>query len=250
MSVFVKAAHLQQGAEWLLGRLFPYRCVVCRLPADRAMDLCADCELSLPWLNHVCDWCQESLSETATLKLCGACILKPPPFEKLTALFSYDFPLVSLVHGLKFANQTAVSRVFGELLAQHLQQKIQEGIIQKPDAIIPVPLHRKRLLSRGYNQAELIALSLKSKLKLPLLNKQIVRTRYTEAQASLGLAERRNNIRNAFSVHKPIPYQHVAIIDDVVTSSNTVSELTLLLKAQGVKTVQVWSVCKALSRWA
>jgi len=243
-----RSAIWQIGLARLSGWILPYRCVVCALPAERLQDLCLDCELRLPWLKGVCEHCQESLPAGSSKPICAACIVKPPAFDRMVSLFEYDFPVNALVQGLKFSDRTSFARVFGELMAKHLEELFISQALPKPQVIVPVPLHKARLYERGFNQAEFIAVHVRSKLGVPMRADLVLRTKSTEAQSSLGLDDRRHNVKQAFHLKKAMPYRHVAILDDVVTSGNTVAELAKVLKQAGAETVQVWSVCKALSR--
>jgi ComF family protein len=111
--------------------------------------------------------------------------------------------------------------------------------------IIPVPLHKKRIRQRGFNQALEIARPIAKGLDIPILGNVIQRTKYTQAQSLLSAVERRKNLRRSFAVVKPITADHIVLLDDVVTTGTTVYELAILLKKQGVKTVGVWAVARA-----
>lgn len=105
--------------------------------------------------------------------------------------------------------------------------------------MIPIPLHWKRLFSRGYNQAVELAKPLAECLGIPLLHDAAVRTRKTSPQARLAANARRRNVRRAFQLNQPVRYQHVALVDDVMTTGHTASELAVLLRSEGVERVDV-----------
>ena len=113
-----------------------------------------------------------------------------------------------------------------------------------PEYIIPVPLHPKRIRQRGYNQATLLAKPLSKALALPLDKFQVKRTRYTPAQSQLHKKARLKNMKNAFSCKKDLPYQHVAIVDDVMTTGSTLNTLAHCLKQNGVSRVDVWVIAR------
>jgi len=107
-----------------------------------------------------------------------------------------------------------------------------------------VPLHPKKLQNRGFNQSRLITNQLAKSLKIKVLSSGIQRTKQTLAQSGLDSNERKANMRNAFAVSVKLP-SHVAIIDDVVTTGMTASELTVQAKKAGAKRVDIWCVARA-----
>jgi len=132
----------------------------------------------------------------------------------------------------------------GDLLADHIGHYLS-GREDKPQCILPVPLHKKRLRQRGFNQSIELARPVAKKTGLTLLLNHVVRVRETEAQTGLDAKQRRKNIRGAFECVKAMPYEYVAILDDVVTTGSTVNELARVLKKAGVKRVDVWSIARA-----
>jgi ComF family protein len=111
--------------------------------------------------------------------------------------------------------------------------------------LIPVPLHPVRLRERGFNQALELARPLSQRLHLPLEPHVVQRCRHTRSQSELSGSARRQNMRHAFRLIAPLPYQHVALIDDVVTTGSTLNELARTLRQSGVKTIQIWAVARA-----
>ena len=110
---------------------------------------------------------------------------------------------------------------------------------------MPVPLHRQRLKRRGYNQVSEILLPVQKALKIEVLAHSCMRVKYTRAQSELSAVSRKRNLSNAFEITEPIPYQHIALVDDVVTTGSTVKALSLLLKEAGVEQIDVWCICRA-----
>lgn len=129
--------------------LFPYHCILCHLKSDRNLDLCIECEQSLPWLKNVCLYCSAPLVIPQTV--CGKCLNKPLPFDKLCIFFSYAETIKKMIIGLKFQQRLIYAHILGTLLAEKLSSQYQNENL--PNIIIPVPLHRKRLCERGFNQA-------------------------------------------------------------------------------------------------
>ncbi len=113
-----------------------------------------------------------------------------------------------------------------------------------PLLIIPVPLHRAKLADRGFNQSRLLANKLSNQLSIKVLNKGIRRIKSTQAQSGLDANERRVYMKNAFQIYSQLP-AHVAVVDDVVTTGMTVSELTKQAKLAGAQRVDIWCLARA-----
>jgi len=145
-----------------------------------------------------------------------------------------------LITTLKFRADYKNARLLGLLLAEHLQKTAE-----KPDCILPVPLHKSRYRERGFNQSIEIARTVAKELQIPLDLNSCRRHRDTPHQTALSGKQRRKNMKNAFSIIKPINAQHIAILDDVMTTGSTVHELAAVLKKAGVSRVDVWVCARA-----
>jgi ComF family protein len=144
---------------------------------------------------------------------------------------------------MKFRARLNLVRLLGELLADGLMDAAATPDWTWPDAIVPVPLHPQRLRQRGYNQALEMARLLERRLALPVAAACCQRIRSTQAQSALAARQRRSNIRGAFDVTAPLP-RHLAILDDVVTTGATVSELARVLRRHGCERVDVWALAR------
>ena len=116
---------------------------------------------------------------------------------------------------------------------------------EPPEYLIPVPLHRNRYRQRGFNQAIEIAQSLSRELAIPLNLNACVRLRDTPHQIDLSAKQRRKNMKHAFAARGLSTIRHVAIVDDVMTTGATASELAIALKNAGVDRVDVWVCARA-----
>ncbi|MGB6976389.1 MAG: double zinc ribbon domain-containing protein [Gammaproteobacteria bacterium] len=225
--------------EWLL----PYTCVFCGAPGHEKLDLCKDCSKELPWLEHACPRCAQPYSAYQTdVQLCGTCLKDPPPYDNTIATFIYQKPVDYLIGGLKFHSQLVYARLLSELLLQSLNQHYQPS--NRPQMIIPMPLHKTRLRERGFNQAVELARPIAKLWGIPISLHDCQRIRATPAQLELPAKQRRKNVKNAFQVQKNFHFEHVAILDDVITTGSTVQELSLQLRRQGVKKIDVWCCAK------
>ncbi len=170
-------------------------------------------------------------------------MLKAPLFERTISPLQYRFPVDRLIQAFKFNRQLAAGRVLSQLLCDHI---IQHEIV-RPDTLIPVPLHSLRMITRGFNQSYELAVHLSKALQLPLIADGLRRSRNTAAQSGLSRNQRRNNLHGAFSWRKhDIRGQHIALVDDVLTTGSTVTECTRVLLAAGAKRVDVWVPARAV----
>jgi ComF family protein len=221
--------------------LFPPTCLLCGSPGFESLDLCHSCYDHLPRNTQCCFQCADFLETTSTTSvLCGRCLSKPPAFDRTYAPFIHQGVIRHLITKLKFNAQHPNARLLGLLLADHVR-----SLAKMPDYILPVPLHKTRYRQRGFNQAFEIATVMAKQLDIPLAINQCQRSRDTPHQTQLSAKQRRKNIKNAFTLIKPIDANHVAIVDDVMTTGSTAHELASLLKKSGVGKVDVWVCARA-----
>ena len=225
----------------LLSTVYPPICVLCQAAGLEGMDICPGCLADLPHNRSCCALCALPLpSGHPAGRLCGECQKHAPAFDRCYSAFLYREPLSQLVTGLKFHGRMHYGRLLGQLLVRTLRE---QGALT-PALLIPVPLHPQRLRERGYNQSLELARWVARDLGLNLDSETCTRPRPTAAQSGLSLKERPKNVRGAFSVVRPLEVEKVAILDDVVTTGSTVSELAKVLKRAGVKRVDVWAVAR------
>lgn len=215
--------------------LWPPRCLLCGDAGEAGRDLCARCHADLPWNRAACARCALPLPEAAPA--CGACLRTPPPVTVTQAVFVYGFPVDRLLPRLKFHKSLAAGRLLAQLAAQRLAEA------DRPDALVPVPLHRARLRTRGYDQALELARPLARQLQLPLRDDLLRRARATAPQSRLDAKARRRNVRDAFeTTAKSALPTHVALFDDVMTTGATLHAAARALRRAGVQRVDAW-VC-------
>lgn len=216
--------------------------------------LCSGCGHRLKPLHFFCPVCRSSLESVPNpCMLCGlthqtdepvcaACLYDPPRWQKMIA------PL----HYRNLSRDLLIQFKFNESL--HLANTLVSGLIEyyrsdpAPQVLIPVPLHRRRLIARGYNQAFEIARILSRQLDIPVDTSALQRIRYTERQMGLSALKRERNIQSAFSYRSIAHYQHVAVVDDIVTTGSTANEITKTLHRAGVAEVEIWCLARVLIR--
>ncbi len=225
--------------------ILPYYCVMCLEVSDQRRDLCYRCQKDLPHLINTCQQCGIAFSTSHRVPRCGQCILHPPHFDHAVVGFDYQTPVDGWLRQFKFHKKGLYARILTEIYAEKLLQIFERYPKNKPQALIPMPLHWRRLTQRGFNQAYIIARYLSRQLKIPILKyKAVTRIKYTQAQSSLNLQSRKRNIQGVFFVQKLAEIKHVAIIDDIITTGNTVNELSRQLKLVGVEQVSVWAIAR------
>lgn len=213
-------------------------CLLCQQPCDNEPLLCSWCRQALQQPQPRCSLCAAPLPEGA-LPICGRCQHRPPPWQRLQVIGDYQAPYPVLIPRLKYSGQVLLAPLLARVLADHLDRQ------QLPQAIIPVPLHWWRQWRRGFNQAEEIGQVLGQLIGIPCDSRLLRRVKATPQQTALNAGQRRRNLRGAFQIY-PHHYHHVALLDDVVTTGATASQLTRLLHESGVTKVEVWAICRTL----
>ncbi|QSX76833.1 ComF family protein [Lysobacter arenosi] len=220
--------------------LWPSRCLLCgELAGGCGLDLCDPCLAALPYNRQACHRCALPLATAMTH--CGACLRQQPPQTAARAVFVYAAPIDRLLPRVKFHGDLASARLLATLMARNLADA------ERPQALVPVPLHPSRLRGRGYDQALELARPLARALRLPLRDDLLLRRRATAAQSTLDVDGRRRNLRYAFAIRADTALPaHVAVIDDVMTTGATARAATLALRRAGVARVDVWVCARVL----
>ena len=203
--------------------------------------LCFACEADLPLLTSACRLCATPL---ATSGICGQCLQKSPPQAQTFALLRYETPVDKLITAYKFNQQLGLRDYFAEQMAARLHTRTD-----LPELLIPVPLHRYRLFTRGYNQSADLSRKLGQLLDIDVDIQSLQRIRPTLPQSSLPFKQRQKNLRGAFHCQPLKHYQHVALIDDVYTTGHTVAEAGRCLQKQGVTELEVWTIARAIRHY-
>jgi ComF family protein len=220
--------------------LLPPRCLLCGADGALGRDLCAVCAGEFRPNAPACARCAEPLA--LAVELCGRCQKRPPPFAAAYVPFRYAWPLDGLESRFKFHGSLAAGRLLSELWIARWRQNPPP----LPQTLVPVPLHASRLRRRGYNQALELARPLARALGVPLRHDLLVRCRATEAQSQLDRHARRRNVRRAFAAApRAGRFEHVAVIDDVMTTGATLAECARVLVQTGVARVDVWALARA-----
>lgn len=223
--------------------LFPPACSLCgnTLSAAYLGNFCPACLAGVVPLPHAhCRQCSLPFHGTDNSShLCGQCIKQPPTFLKVYAAGLYEQTLRLAIQQFKFNQKVGLDRSLAQLMAQTIPLDLNI------DLIVPVPLHRKSLQLRSYNQASLLAREIGRIKHLPIADDLLLKRQETLSQHQLSALERRKNMQKVFSAAKPIRAKTVLLVDDVMTTGATVTACSKALKTGGAEKVYVAVVCRA-----
>jgi len=211
-------------------RLLLQNCFLCGVDSNQL--LCTACLADLPYQTITCNHCAKPLAIDG---LCKQCQQKPPLYTNAQAVFSYIYPIDKLISVAKFNENLAILALLGNLMVKYLQFE------PHPDVMIPVPLHPKRLRQRGYNQSVELAKCIKKYTGIPLDYNSCQRIKNTRPQVGLSAQQRKFNIQNSFKINRiENSWEHIVLIDDVMTTGSTVEALTKEYLQVGIQRVDVW----------
>lgn len=195
---------------------------------------CAICGLPFPYPGG---------SGSASGALCGPCIARPPVFDRARAPLAYDAVSRPLVLGFKHGGRRELIDRFARWMAMAGQDCLDDA-----EAILPVPLHWRRLLARRYNQSALLGRALSRVTGLPLETDLIVRRRATPSQAGQSARSRRRNVAGAFAVtdRERAKDRVFVLVDDVFTTGATATACARQLKRAGAARVYVMTLCRVV----
>ena len=223
----------------ILDFIFPKRCVVCDavLPLGKE-DLCQSCQKNIQYISGaVCYKCGKPVKETE--EYCYDCKRKKHLFRQGVALFSYEY-IRSSLYRYKYGERREYAAVYGKYMAARFYK---EKIRWKPDALIPVPLHKKRRKQRGYNQAELIAKELGKWWEVPVITELVIRVKNTRPMKEIDGTERQNNLKKAFKLGKnDVKLNTIIIIDDIYTTGSTMDAVASVCKESGIANIYFMTV--------
>ena len=221
--------------------LAPGVCLACGCDPGDSSSLCTSCRTRIDAVPNPCHYCGQPNPLAGIV--CPACRLNPPRWQRMIAPLQYRGITRDYLLQLKHSQATHLAKG----LCRHSLTEFRQNW-PRPQVLLPVPLHRERLLERGYNQAREIARIWSADLGIPLDHRALTRTRATPLQAGLSASQRVKNVRLAFNYQPRRDYRHVAIVDDIVTTGSTVDEITRVLHREGVEFVEVWALARVYRR--
>ena len=231
-------------AARLFAQVMLQDCQLCGVSS--AGTICDVCKADLPIrLESGCKCCgQIGAMQSLEGETCGDCQANFPHFDATKSAFSYSFPLDKLIQSFKFNANLSLAGVFVDQFVTLLKSG-NNGVSAMPDIIIPMPLAKRRLAARGFNQSALLARDIGKKLAVKVETRGLVRVRDTPPQAGLDREARRANMKGAFDCGQDLDGLRIAIVDDVMTTGATMSDAARALKKQGVSHVEAWVIARA-----
>ncbi|SIR37399.1 MULTISPECIES: ComF family protein [Acidiphilium] len=233
---------LKSLARATLDLILPAQCLACTEPAGGAGQLCAECFADAAFLTPpLCSHCGLKLTEPAPL--CTACDWDPPVFRAARAALRYGPAAKRLILPFKYADRPEAARGLARLLLQPGAE-----LLARADLLVPVPLHKRRLAARGYNQAGELARALARLTGKPLLIDALIRTRATRPLAELDQHDRAIALHGAIAIRPgraaALHGRTILLIDDVLTSGATASSCAGVLYQAGAAAVDVLALAR------
>lgn len=236
--------------SWILNRcldlLFPERCAMC----DRVIEasryaICADCRKIIPLIcEPKCKKCGRQIRHDDE-EYCADCARMVHSYNRGVCLLVYDELVSHSMYRFKYGNRQRYAAFFGDEIARRLGREILGFNAQ---VIVPVPLHKKRLKMRGYNQAYLLAKRIGERLSIPVRDDIVYRAKNTKALKVLNPSQRQNNLKGAFKLGADsVKYCSIILVDDIYTTGSTVDEISSLLKRAGARCVYFIAVATGMS---
>jgi len=233
---------LKQIIDKLVNALYPPKCPICeKVTADRKLKFCADCYNKLHIIEEpVCVVCGKPISRLEAR--CADCEKQRHVFDGGRITFSYE-QISDSVYRFKYMNRPEYAVSYAEVISKQQQDWLD---VISPDLIIPVPLHKKRLIKRGYNQAEELANAISLYTKIPVNTTIVKRVKNTAPLKYSGRGERQNNMKGTFIVcENVVKLTTVVLVDDIFTTGSTLDSVAAELKSHGVKRIYFLTITAA-----
>jgi ComF family protein len=227
---------LGRCGRWVLDFALPPRCAGCGTIIAEVHSFCADCWKEVEFLGEGgCSTCGMPLQATEQTT-CGACLARAPRIARTRAAVAYGDLARNLAIRLKYGRKVAIART----MARYMAPLVGEG---DERLLVPVPLHRTRLWSRGFNQSALVARELSRRLDIATDSMALTRTRRTPTLKGMSPLQRRKTVAGAFRVRnkRSVAGKTVILIDDVLTTGSTAEACARTLKRAGAARVELVS---------
>lgn len=226
--------------KFVQSQLLPQRCLLCGSDSKLSL-ICPPCQRSLPLNLNPCACCAQPLPASAPSgNLCADCLAHHPAFSQVIAPYLYAPPLDQMLLRLKSAAHLPTGLALAELLANYLEHSEWH----RPQVLLPSPLSDSRLRQRGFNQSAELCLHLSNRLDIPWSSHALCKCRDTPHQSELNRQQRLRNLKGSFALADGQHWQHVAIVDDVVTTGATAQEMAATLIKAGVQRVELLAIAR------
>lgn len=224
--------------------MLPARCLLCG-EETATEGLCPACWRGVRFIGPpVCERCglpfEFAIEATA---VCGACLARPPAWSRSRSALVYDDVGRSMILAFKHADATHSAPVFARWSA-----RAGADLLADADLLVPVPIHRRRLFARRYNQSAVLAIAIERVTGVRAAPTALARDRATPPQGGLGREERRLNVKGAIRVRRPerVAGKRVIVIDDVLTTGATIAECARVLLSAGATRVDALTIARVV----
>ena len=238
---------MRRAAQGAAGLVLPRRCLACGTPVSGDGALCADCWPAVRFLGPpFCANCGYPFDyDPGAGTLCGACTAEQPAFDRARSVFVYDDASRGPLLAFKHADRTDAAPTFARLMIRAAGE-----LLPDTDLVVPVPLHRRRLLARRFNQSALLTHVIGRETSAEAVPDLLVRPRHTPSQGGLSATARRRNVTGAFAIRKGMADRvagaRILIVDDVYTTGATVSACASVLRRAGAVSVDVLTLARVV----
>ncbi|NQT64719.1 MAG: ComF family protein [FCB group bacterium] len=225
-----------------IGLFFPKICLSCdEHLLENEQYICSSCFNVLEFLEDICLICGAPKTE----EKCRVCQTNEFLFKEARSVFMFNTVVQNLIHEFKYNEITRIAKFFGKLSQEYIE-KFQP--FDHIDYVVPVPLHKVKKRSRGFNQSEYLTRQIARNMNWKHLPNLIKRKRFTETQTKLNKEQRRKNVSFAFKINSKyiIKGKNILLVDDVFTTGATVNSITAVLKEKQVNKVYVFTIGRAL----
>lgn len=198
--------------------------------------LCIPCQNELPWVQECCPRCGRAAHRNV---ICALCQKTPCLWDRGVAPLFYSPPVASMILGLKQSRQLFYARTLANLFIQALPDT------PRPELILPVPLHSWRLLKRGFNQSTELCKILAEQLRISYSPYYIKRLKHSPHQRGADKKTRKANVARAFSLIRPLPVSHIALVDDVFTTGETLTAVCKAIRQHHPDVrIEIWTIAQ------
>lgn len=225
--------------------LFPPRCLCCNKIVATIGVFCSKCWQDIEFINNPnCYICSHPFEyDIGKNALCISCIKDKPTYSKAFVVFKYDNHSNKIIHKLKYSDCTYLAPYLANFMYRSLNYS-------KFDFIAPIPVHKRKLLTRMYNQSLLLAKCLSKLSSINLIPDLLLKVKNTKPQSSLNKKDRRKNVISAYVFNKEykklINGKTILLIDDVITTGATINYCSKLLLNANAKDVQISAIGKTI----
>ena len=229
--------------------IFPPRCITCEelLGQHGPLPFCATCLAGIHFIGSpLCPRCGTPFPVAeGEDHLCGGCLITERPYAVARSVGRYEETLLTAIHRFKYRGKSGIGDLLSEIMADFAEKTWDMKVFSR---ILPVPLHRRRLRERGFNQAVILARGLSRRFNIPLDFTSLRRNLFTPPQVGLDRKQRLANVQGAFIVTHPerIAGRRLLLVDDVFTTGSTLNECARVLIQAKAEAVAVLTVARAV----